>query len=95
MAEGATVLCGGRRASDEALAAGFYMQPTVLGGIDPRRDLAHRAVRPGHGALQGGGFEEALALVNNSPYGLTASIHTSNIDRALAFAEEARRASPW
>ena len=34
-------------------------------------------------------FRQALALANDSPYGLTASIHTRNIDRALAFAGEA------
>ncbi|MEJ1935710.1 aldehyde dehydrogenase family protein, partial [Nostoc sp. NIES-2111] len=33
------------------------------------------------------GFEEALALSNASPYGLTASIHTRDLDRALAFCD--------
>jgi aldehyde dehydrogenase (NAD+) len=32
-----------------------------------------------------GGFEEAIALANNSPYGLTACIHTRSLDRAAEF----------
>ena len=31
---------------------------------------------------------EALALVNDSPYGLTAAIHTASLHRAMRFAEE-------
>jgi aldehyde dehydrogenase (NAD+) len=33
-------------------------------------------------------FEEALALTNNSPYGLTACIHTKNFHRATRFCEK-------
>ena len=32
-----------------------------------------------------GDFDEAVALANESPFGLTASIHTANIDRAMTF----------
>jgi aldehyde dehydrogenase (NAD+) len=31
------------------------------------------------------GFEEAIALANDSPFGLTAAIHTRSLDRAMAF----------
>ena len=34
-----------------------------------------------------GGFDEAVALVNDSPYGLTAAIHTASVHRAMLFAE--------
>jgi len=30
-------------------------------------------------------FEEAIALANDSPFGLTAAIHTRNLNRAMAF----------
>ena len=34
-------------------------------------------------------LDEALALVNDSPYGLTAAIHTASVHRAMRFAEQA------
>jgi aldehyde dehydrogenase (NAD+) len=33
---------------------------------------------------------EAVAIVNDSPYGLTAAIHTASVHRAMRFAEKAR-----
>ena len=35
-----------------------------------------------------GGLDEALTLVNASPYGLTAAIHTASVHRAMRFAEQ-------
>ena len=85
---GAKVLAGGRRAFGSGLDDGFYMQPTVIEGAGPEAEvwgtelfgpvaLVHRV----------SGFEEAIKLANSSPYGLTAAIHTRNIDRALTFVD--------
>ena len=35
-------------------------------------------------------FDEAVEVVNDSPYGLTAAIHTASVHRAMRFADEAR-----
>ena len=35
-------------------------------------------------------LDEAIAVVNDSPYGLTAAIHTASVHRALRFAERAQ-----
>jgi aldehyde dehydrogenase (NAD+) len=35
-------------------------------------------------------LDEAIALVNDSPYGLTAAIHTASLHRAMRFAEKAQ-----
>ena len=85
---GATVLAGGERAGEPGLAEGFYMQPTVLAGVDPADEIAELELfGPVAALFRVDGFDEALALANRSPYGLTASIHTLDIDRALTFAE--------
>ncbi len=87
-AAGVSVLAGGARASDPGLAEGFYMQPTVLAGADPAAKIAELELfGPIATLFRVGGFEEALAMANRSPYGLTASIHTLDVDRALSFAE--------
>jgi len=87
-AAGARVLAGGGRATDPGLADGFYMQPTVLEGVDPTAELSGLELfGPVPALYRVKDFDQALALANASPYGLTAAIHTADIDRALTFAE--------
>jgi len=87
-AAGARVLTGGGRATDPGLADGFYMQPTVLEGVDPAAELSGLELfGPVPALYRVKDFDQALALANASPYGLTAAIHTADIDRALTFAE--------
>jgi aldehyde dehydrogenase (NAD+) len=88
VAKGAKLLMGGKRATGEGLAAGFYMQPTVLEAV-PREAEISRTELFGPVAVlyRVTGFAEAISLANDSPYGLTASIHTRSVDRALAFAD--------
>jgi aldehyde dehydrogenase (NAD+) len=85
---GAKVLAGGGRASGGGLDAGFYMQPTVLEGAGPGAEVWETELFGPVALIQRvAGFEEAIALANRSPYGLTAAIHTRNIDRALTFVD--------
>ena len=85
---GAKVLAGGGRASGAGLDAGFYMQPTVLEGAGPEAEVWETELFGPIALIQrAAGFEEAVDLANRSPYGLTAAIHTRNIDRALTFAQ--------
>ena len=87
-ATGAKVLAGGGRAGEEGLKDGFYMQPTVLEGVDPTAEISGAELfGPIPVIYRVSGFEEAIALVNASPYGLTAAIHTRDIDRALTFVD--------
>jgi aldehyde dehydrogenase (NAD+) len=87
-AAGATVLAGGARASGEGLDAGFYMQPTVVAGAGPADEISETELfGPICLIYRVPGFEEAIALANRSPYGLTAAIHTTDIDRALTFVD--------
>jgi aldehyde dehydrogenase (NAD+) len=85
---GAKVLAGGARASGAGLDEGFYMQPTVLEGAGPEAEVWETELfGPIALVRRVFGFEEAIALANASPYGLTAAIHTRNVDRALAFVD--------
>jgi len=85
-ARGARVLTGGRQLDDPAHAGGYYLAPTLIEGIDPRDEASTcELFAPVANLYRVGGFEDALALANESPYGLTACIHTRNINRALEF----------
>jgi len=87
-AAGAKVLVGGGRAGDAGLKDGFYMQPTILEGVDPAAEVSNLELfGPITVLYRVRGFAEALALADGAPYGLTAAIHTRDIDRALTFAD--------
>jgi aldehyde dehydrogenase (NAD+) len=88
VANGARVLCGGGRAHAAGLGNGFYMQPTLIAGLDPDAEASTvELFGPIVNVYRAADFNDALELANRSPYGLTASIHTRDIDRALVFAE--------
>lgn len=84
--QGATILAGGHRLDDSAHAAGFYMAPTLIADVDPASEISEcELFGPIACLYRVKNYEEALRLANDSPYGLTACIHTSNFDRALDF----------
>jgi aldehyde dehydrogenase (NAD+) len=90
VSRGARVLCGGHRLEDAQHSAGFYMTPTLLEGVACGDPLEKEELFGPVASLQSvRDFAHALEETNRSPYGLTAAIHTRNIDRAIAFAEKA------
>jgi len=87
--EGAEVLIGGNIPSDEGLAAGYYVEPTVLGGVRPDMAIAQQEVFGPVLAIIGvDSYDEAIALANDVRYGLSASIFTRDLNRALDYARE-------
>lgn len=87
VAGGATLLAGGTRADAPPLADGYYMQPTLLDGVAHDAPISTDELFGPVGVLyRFSGYREALAMANDSPYGLTACIHTKDVDRAMHFA---------
>ena len=83
---GATVLTGGGRLTDDAHRNGFFMMPTLLEGATGSDEISQAELFGPIACLyRVSDFEEALELANNSPFGLTAAIHTANIDRGMTF----------
>jgi acyl-CoA reductase-like NAD-dependent aldehyde dehydrogenase len=84
--KGAVILTGGSRLTDDSHAAGFYLAPTLIENVDPQADISTSELfGPVTCLYRVGNFKEALQLANNSPYGLTACIHTRSFHRAIAF----------
>jgi alpha-ketoglutaric semialdehyde dehydrogenase len=84
--EGASVLTGGKRLTGNGLDGGFYMAPTVIEGASRDADISRKELfGPICCLYKVKDFREAVDLANHSTYGLTASIHTKNIDRAMTF----------
>jgi aldehyde dehydrogenase (NAD+) len=81
---GATVLAGGKRLE----RPGWYLAPTVVEGAAPDAAISRTELfGPVTVLYRAAGFDEAIELVNDSAYGLTAAIHTASIHRAMQFAE--------
>jgi aldehyde dehydrogenase (NAD+) len=66
---------------------GFFVAPTIIEGAGARRrDLAHRALRADHLPLsRAGASTRPVPIANDSPFGLTASVHTQSLHRAMTF----------
>jgi aldehyde dehydrogenase (NAD+) len=87
VAAGATLLTGGERVD----APGWRLAHTVLEGVAADAPLSCTELfGPVVALYRVRDLEEAIALVNDSPYGLTAAVHTASVHRAMRFAEQAR-----
>ncbi len=87
--KGAVVLTGGHRLTDPAHADGFYMAPTILENVDSQDEISTKEIfGPITCLYRVQDFAEALSLANDSPYGLTACIHTRSIHRAIEFSQK-------
>ena len=85
--EGAQVLAGDGERPD----GGYYVRPTVLAGISPDSRIAREEIfGPVAALLPAASFEDAIELANDTPFGLTASVFTRDLARALRFAREIR-----
>jgi aldehyde dehydrogenase (NAD+) len=88
VAEGAELLHGGQRLEDGPYAHGHFLAPTILGGVRPAMRIAREEVfGPVVALLAVEDFEEALAVANGVDVGLSASIVTRDLQRAMRYAE--------
>jgi len=85
-AAGAVVLTGGHRLTGPGYDGGYFVAPTILEHVGSNDEISRSELfGPITCLYRVRDFEEAIALANDSPFGLTASIHTQNIHRAMTF----------
>lgn len=86
--EGARLLMGGCQTSDNELTHGCYVMPTIFEDVDEGMSLSQEEVfGPVLAIMRVSDYEEGLALANAVPYGLSSSIFTNDLDKALHFVE--------
>lgn len=89
--DGAELVCGGDAVSGPGLEAGNAVAPTVLTGADPDSEVATTEVfGPVATILPFDDEDEAIALANGTRYGLSASLWTRDIGRAIRVSREIR-----
>ncbi|EXI69824.1 MAG: Succinate-semialdehyde dehydrogenase [NADP(+)] GabD [Candidatus Accumulibacter adjunctus] len=82
-AKGARVVCGGRR---HALGRTYY-EPTILAGVTPAMRLASEEVfGPVAPVFRFNSEAEAVAMANDTEYGLASYFYTENLARSLRVA---------
>ncbi|MEC4814950.1 MAG: aldehyde dehydrogenase family protein [Scytonema sp. PMC 1069.18] len=83
--EGAKVLMGGEILTEGEFKNGYFFQPTILDGVTPDMRVAREEIfGPVVALIEVSSFEEAIAILNDTPYGLSSSIYTCDINRAFA-----------
>jgi betaine-aldehyde dehydrogenase len=88
LGEGATLVVGGTAPDDPALADGAYLLPTVFDGVDNDMRIAREEIfGPVVSVIPFDTEEEALRLANATPYGLSGSIWSRDIGKALRAAK--------
>lgn len=86
--EGATLLYGGHQLTHGNFAKGCFVQPTVFEHVTQQMTIAREEIfGPVLAMIKIKSYEEGLALANDTEYGLSASIFTNDIAKALDFIE--------
>jgi succinate-semialdehyde dehydrogenase/glutarate-semialdehyde dehydrogenase len=89
VARGAKALTGGARG--EGFPTALYWEPTVLSGVPAdARVSTEETFGPVAPVVAIDSLEQAIALANESPYGLLAAIFTADLARGLEFADQVR-----
>ncbi len=89
------LLTGGNRIGGD-LAAGYYIEPTVLGDVDNASELAQiETFGPVVSVIRFRDDDEAVAIANDSAYGLNAFVHTRDLVRAHSVARRMESGSVW
>src|SRR5690606_10494264 len=95
LAEGATLLTGGKKPSFAGPQA-LFVEPTIFGDVDNQMRIAQEEVfGPVLCLIPYDTDEEAISIANDTPFGLAAGIWTRDIKRAHAVAKRLRSGTVW
>jgi aldehyde dehydrogenase (NAD+) len=83
-AEGADLLCGGRRADGKGHEKGFFFEPTIFARVEPGFRLEQEEIfGPVLSVLRVNTADEAFAINNGVKYGLSSSLYTRDVNIAF------------
>jgi alpha-ketoglutaric semialdehyde dehydrogenase len=86
--EGAKLVCGGEQLRNSPFDKGLFMQPTLFDHVQASMRIASEEIfGPVVSVLRANNFEEAVELANAVPFGLSASIYTQDISKAMRFVD--------
>lgn len=88
-AEGATLAAGGRRPPH--MAKGYYIEPTVFGNVSNDSTIAREEIfGPVVSVIPADDEEQAVAIANDTIFGLNSAVFTNDVERAYSVARRLR-----
>lgn len=94
--EGATLVCGGERYTEGECAKGYFIRPTIFTDCKPDMKIVKEEIFGPVAAIQTFRTEEeAIALANDTDYGLAGAVFTSDVTRAHRVIGELRAGITW
>ena len=94
--EGARIVCGGRAPTGDAFATGFWIEPTLIADVRTTMAIARDEVfGPVLTVEAFDGEDAALALANDTPFGLAGAVWTRDFARANRVMRRLRAATVW
>jgi len=94
--EGAQILTGGERLIGPARGKGFFYRPTLLGGASNDMKVSREEIfGPVLTCIRFDDFDEAIAIANDSPYGLAAGVCTRDLAKAHHAARRLQAGTVW
>ena len=94
--EGAQLVCGGERIAVPGCEGGFFIAPTILANCDNRMKAVREEIfGPVLAIIKYSDIDEAIAIANDSDYGLSAGIWTVDVVAAQGIARRLRAGSVW
>ena len=95
-AEGARLLCGGKRASAEGYPKGLFYEPTIFLDVENGMRIAQEEVfGPVLSVIPFEDEEEAVRIANDTIFGLAAGVWTESLARGIRMAEKVRAGTVW
>ena len=93
---GAECVLGGGTPADPRLGEGWFVEPTVFIGVNNSMRIAREEVfGPVLAVIPFEDEEEALAIANDSPFGLAAGVWTTDMGRALRMSQRLQAGTVW
>ncbi|SPL88699.1 Aldehyde dehydrogenase [[Actinomadura] parvosata subsp. kistnae] len=94
--DGARLATGGDRPDDPALARGLFIRPTVFTHVDNRMRIAREEVfGPVAVVIRFSDEDEAVAIANDTRFGLAAGVWTKDLARAHRMVRRLRAGTVW